>query len=123
MSNLTFLGENNRPGDQVVESDIITDQVNKILANKPVLLNTPGVKLVTSAYYDITSAMVDSVEVTYWSGRYFQSLSTARFGSGAKVTIPNQSLMSVTMLHLVLPPIAPADNVALCKGWGQLAPV
>ena len=77
-----------------------------------------SVKLTSSAMYDETSSMVDAVETVYNVGRFKQSLQNSQFGSSSQIVVPNQSLMSTWMLYLRLPPIAPADNVILPRGWG-----
>lgn len=91
-------------------------QVDKILSDKPVLLNNPGTVLDTSLYYNFSNTQLVAAEQVNNYGRYSQSLTSSILGSTANVTVPNSSFLSGMYLYLELPPTGP--NQYLMRGWG-----
>jgi hypothetical protein len=92
-----------------------TDQVDKILSSKPVLLNNPGTVIDNSLYYNFSNAQLVAAEAVQNNGRFSQSLSSTAFGSTSSIIIPNSSFLSGVTLYAELGALP--DNVFLPRGW------
>lgn len=85
------------------------------LSKKRVLLSNPGTKL-DDIYYSALNTTVELSEVTWNTGRFKFSLTSAQFGATSQIIIPNSSLISEIYLQIVLP-VLKADT-CLPRGWG-----
>ncbi|MCK4831050.1 hypothetical protein KA005_85860, partial [bacterium] len=86
-----------------------------LMSNKRTILSAPGSKL-SSLYYNVMNSTVDSVEITYNTGRYANSLSTPFFGAQSQVILANSSFVGTVYLHLELPNLFAGQT--LSRGWG-----
>jgi len=86
-----------------------------LMQDKRTILSAPGSKL-SSLYYNVMNSTVDSVEITFNTGRYVSSLSTPLFGAQSQVILANSSFVGEVYLHLELPNLWPGQS--LSRGWG-----
>lgn len=107
-------------GEQMKAGPLSKDLV--YLSNKRVLMSAPGIKM-DDIYYSAMNSSVELSECTFNNGRLQIILSSLQFGGQSQVTIPNQSLLSQTYLHLVLPAVPSTigdtiNAINICRGWG-----